>query len=65
MVNMSTAATAIADFIQQFVHQQQFCQGACMMTGEKGYLSVDSCASTRLGVTQEVLTLPYILFQSV
>ncbi len=28
LVNMSTAATEIADFIQQFVHQQQCCQGA-------------------------------------
>ena len=44
MVNMGTAATEISDFIQQFVHQQQFCQEACMMTGEKGYHSVDSGA---------------------
>ena len=44
MVNMGTAATEISDFIQQFVHQQQFCQEACVMTGEKGYHSVDSGA---------------------
>jgi len=43
-VNMSTAATEIADFIQLFVRQQQCCQGACMMTGEKGYHSVDAGA---------------------
>ena len=40
--NMSTPATETADFIQQFVTQHQCCQGACMMTGEKGYHSVDS-----------------------
>jgi hypothetical protein len=42
---MSTPASEIADFIQQFVQQQQCHQGASMMlTGEKGYHSVDSGA---------------------
>jgi len=42
---MSTPASDIADFIQQFVQQQQCHQGASMMlTGEKGYHSVDSGA---------------------
>lgn len=40
---MSTAATEIAVFIQQFVQQQQCCQGACV-TGKKGHYSVDSGA---------------------
>ncbi len=42
---MSTPATEVADFIQQFVKQQESYQGACFrMTGEKGYHSVVSGA---------------------
>ena len=42
---MSTPAGEIADFIQQFVKQQESYQGACFkLTGEKGYHSVDSGA---------------------
>ncbi len=44
-IDMSTPATEVADFIQQFVQQQQCPQGACMMlTEEKEYHSVDSGA---------------------
>ena len=40
---MSTSATEVADFIQQFVKQQESYQGACFsLTGEKGYCSVES-----------------------
>ena len=42
---MSTPATEVADFIQQFVEQQEGYQGACFsLTGEKGYHSVESGA---------------------
>ena len=42
---MSTPATEVADFIQQFVKQQESYQGACFrLTGEKGYHSVESGA---------------------
>ena len=43
---MSTSATEIANFIQQYVKQQQCHHGARIMglTGEKGYHSVDSGA---------------------
>ena len=44
-VDMSTSATEVADFIQQFVKQQEGYQGACFsLTGEKGYHSVESGA---------------------
>ncbi len=44
-VDMSTPATEVADFIQQFVKQQEGYQGACFnLTGEKGYHSVESGA---------------------
>ena len=40
---MSTPATEVADFIQQFVKQQETYQGACFsLTGEKAYHSVES-----------------------
>ena len=40
---MSTPATGVANFIQQFVKQQESHQGACFsLTGEKGYCSVES-----------------------
>ena len=42
-VVMSTPATEVADFIQQFVNQQESYQGACFnLTGDKGYCSVES-----------------------
>lgn len=42
---MSTPATEVADFIQQFVKQQESYQGACFrLTGQKGYHSVESGA---------------------
>ena len=43
---MSASATEIADFIQQYVKQQQCHHGARVigLTGEKGYHSVDSGA---------------------
>ena len=44
-IDMSTPAVEIADFIQQFVKQQQSDQGSCVkLTGEKGYHSVYSGA---------------------
>ena len=43
---MSTPATEVANFIQQFVRQQLTNQGACFrLTGEKGYHSVESGAT--------------------
>ncbi len=43
--DMSTPATEIADFIQQYVKQQETYQTACFRsTGEKGYHSVESGA---------------------
>ena len=42
---MSTPATEVAGFIQQFVKQQENYHGACFrLTGEKGYHSVESGA---------------------
>ena len=42
---MSTSGTEIADFIQQYVRQQETCYTACFRsTGEKGYHSVESGA---------------------
>ena len=42
---MSTPAAEVADFIQQFVKQQESYQGACFrLTGEKGCHSVESGA---------------------
>ncbi|DBA82109.1 TPA: hypothetical protein ACH3X1_007102 [Trebouxia sp. C0004] len=42
---MSTPATEVIDFIQQFVEQQEGYQGACVsLSGEKGYYSVESGA---------------------
>ncbi len=44
-VDMSTPATEVIDFIQQFVEQQEGYQGACFsLTSEKGYYSVESGA---------------------
>ena len=44
-VDVSTPATEVADFMQQFVKQQEGYQGACFsLTGEKGYYSVESGA---------------------
>ena len=42
---MSTSSSEIADFIQQYVRQQETCYTACFRsTGEKGYHSVESGA---------------------
>ena len=42
---MSTPSAEVADFIQQFVEQQEGYQGACFsLTGEKGYHSIISGA---------------------
>lgn len=42
---MSTPATEVADFIQQFVEQREGYHRACFsLTGEKGYHSVESGA---------------------
>ncbi len=48
-VDMSTPATEVIDFIQQFVEQQEGYQGACFsLAGEKGYYSVGFRSKTSL-----------------